>query len=104
MTIESSHKPIRQAGIHAIVVAASVALTLGVLRIFPQLIPSATEADNTQAVEVEPAQAPTLPNNQPRNFVAAAVNRLGKAVVRIDTERTVVTNSQNPFFEDPFFP
>ena len=103
MTIESSHKPIRQAGIHAIVVAASVALTLGVLRIFPQLIPSATEADNTQAVEVEPAQAPTLPNNQPRNFVAAAVNRVGEAVVRIDTERTVVTNSQNPFFEDPFF-
>ncbi len=103
MTIESSHKPIRQAGIHAIVVAASVALTLGVLRIFPQLIPSATEADNTQAVEVEPAQAPTLPNNQPRNFVAAAVNRVGDAVVRIDTERTVATSSQNPFFEDPFF-
>ena len=103
MTIESSHKPIRQAGIHAIVVAASVALTLGVLRIFPQLIPSATEADNTQAVEVEPAQAPTLPNNQPRNFVAAAVNRVGDAVVRIDTERTVATSSQNPFFEEPFF-
>ena len=103
MTIESSHKPLRQAGIHAIVVAASVALTLGLLRIFPQLIPSAQEADDSQAVEVVPSEAPTVPNKQPRNFVAAAVNRVGDAVVRIDTQRTVATSSQNPFFEDPFF-
>ncbi|MDJ0589002.1 MAG: HhoA/HhoB/HtrA family serine endopeptidase [Pleurocapsa sp. MO_226.B13] len=43
------------------------------------------------------------PQNQPRNFVVAAVERVGDAVVRIDTERTVATNLQNPFFDDPFF-
>ncbi|PSN15101.1 serine protease [filamentous cyanobacterium CCP5] len=36
-------------------------------------------------------------------FVAAAVRRVGPAVVRIDTEKTVTRNQQNPFFDDPFF-
>ena len=104
MTIQPTSKPLAQAGIYAIVVAASVALTLGSLRAFPQLLPTAPLAENsTTAVEVIPSQAPTLPNERSRNFVAAAVNRVGDAVVRIDTERTVATNLQNPFFEDPFF-
>lgn len=38
------------------------------------------------------------------NFVSAAVQRVGPAVVRIDTERTVSTGFQtDPFFDDPFF-
>ena len=102
MTIESTYKPLRQTGIYVILVAASVAVTLGSLRAFPQLLPSASVAE-TEAVKTIPSQATTLPNNQPRNFVAAAVNRVGDAVVRIDTERTIATNYQNPFFEDPFF-
>jgi S1-C subfamily serine protease len=36
------------------------------------------------------------------SFVAAAVNRIGLAVVRIDTERTV-TRRGDPLFNDPFF-
>jgi S1-C subfamily serine protease len=36
------------------------------------------------------------------SFVAAAVNRVGAAVVRIDTERTI-TRQVDPFFNDPFF-
>lgn len=36
------------------------------------------------------------------SFVTAAVNRVGSAVVRIDTERTI-TRSVDPFFDDPFF-
>ncbi len=36
------------------------------------------------------------------SFVATAVNRIGLAVVRIDTERTV-TRRSDPFFNDPFF-
>jgi S1-C subfamily serine protease len=36
------------------------------------------------------------------SFVAAAVNRVGAAVVRIDTERTV-TRSPDPMLNDPFF-
>ncbi len=39
---------------------------------------------------------------QSNNFVTAAVNRVGAAVVRIDTERTI-TRRFNPGFEDPFF-
>jgi Do/DeqQ family serine protease len=36
------------------------------------------------------------------SFVSAAVNRVGPAVVRIDTERTVLRNV-DPIFSDPFF-
>ncbi len=36
------------------------------------------------------------------SFVTAAVNRVGTAVVRIDTERTI-TRRMEPFMEDPFF-
>ena len=36
------------------------------------------------------------------SFVTAAVNRIGPAVVRIDTERTI-TRRIDPFFDDPFF-
>ncbi|MGV2828695.1 HhoA/HhoB/HtrA family serine endopeptidase [Myxosarcina sp. GI1(2024)] len=102
MTVQPTSKPLRQAGIYAIVVAASVALTLGSLRVFPQLLPPASVAENSTAIEAFPSQAPPL-SDRPRNFVAAAVELVGDAVVRIDTERTIATNLQNPFFEDPFF-
>ena len=36
------------------------------------------------------------------SFVTAAVNRVGLAVVRIDTER-LITRQINPLFDDPFF-
>lgn len=45
------------------------------------------------------AQAPPSTS---RSFVAAAVNRVGPAVVQIDTERTI-TRQPDPFFNDPFF-
>ena len=44
-----------------------------------------------------------LPAGESNNsFVTAAVDRVGPAVVRIDTERTVSRNL-DPFLEDPFF-
>ncbi|NJO42762.1 MAG: trypsin-like serine protease [Cyanobacteria bacterium CRU_2_1] len=46
------------------------------------------------------AQAP-LPQ-QEGSFVAAAVEKVGRAVVRIDTERTI-TRGPDPFYDDPFF-
>lgn len=105
MTMQTTKQPLRQAAIYTTLVAASVALTLGSLRIFPQLLSPVlmTENRTTVEAEIEPAPAPILPSNQPHNFVAAAVNRVGDAVVRIDTERTVATNRQSPFFDDPFF-
>ncbi len=39
----------------------------------------------------------------PRSFVAAAVERVGPAVVRIDTERTVTRRMPGSMFGDPFF-
>ncbi len=40
---------------------------------------------------------------QPRSFVAMAVEQVGDAVVRIDTETTVVRETPDLFFDDPFF-
>jgi S1-C subfamily serine protease len=46
------------------------------------------------------AQAPTTQGG--RSFVAEAVDRVGPAVVRIDTERTI-TRNPDAFYGDPFF-
>lgn len=50
------------------------------------------------------AAVTTIAQAAPRggSFVAAAVNRVGSAVVRIDTERTI-TRQPDPFLNDPFF-
>jgi S1-C subfamily serine protease len=45
---------------------------------------------------------PPIPAQRGGSFVAAAVNRVGAAVVRIDTERTI-TRNPSPMFNDPFF-
>ncbi len=37
------------------------------------------------------------------NFIAEAVRKVGNTVVRIDTERTVMRRSPDPFFNDPLF-
>ncbi|NBO31041.1 MAG: PDZ domain-containing protein [Cyanobacteria bacterium WB6_1B_304] len=50
----------------------------------------------------EPLKVVQVPLNQSSNFVTTAVNQVGPAVVRIDTERTV-TRSVDPLFDDPFF-
>jgi S1-C subfamily serine protease len=47
-------------------------------------------------------QGSTAPATKGGSFVTAAVNLVGPAVVRIDTERTVTRNS-DPLFDDPFF-
>ncbi|NJK30441.1 MAG: serine protease, partial [Acaryochloris sp. SU_5_25] len=38
----------------------------------------------------------------PHNFISDAVQKVGATVVRIDTERTVVRPTVDPFFDDPF--
>ena len=48
------------------------------------------------------AQVPNGTFSRGESFVTAAVNRVGSAVVRIDTERTV-TRNLDPIFDDPFF-
>ncbi|MGK7891966.1 MAG: HhoA/HhoB/HtrA family serine endopeptidase [Leptolyngbyaceae cyanobacterium] len=46
------------------------------------------------------AQGPVVSS---RTFVADAVNRVGPAVVRLDTERVISRQPSSPFADDPFF-
>lgn len=61
--------------------------------------PSAA-VSNPQKLALRGSQLPATASNN--SFVTAAVDRVGPAVVRIDTERTVSRNL-DPFLEDPFF-
>jgi S1-C subfamily serine protease len=70
-------------------------LTFGTLRVAP------AGAISTSLTGQVLAQAPSAAAST-ESFVAAAVNQVGPAVVRIDTERTI-TRSVDPFFNDPFF-
>lgn len=71
-----------------------VAVCLGIVMIFsPGRLPSAA---------AEPLTAAVPAGTRSTSFVAAAVEKVGPAVVRIDTERTVTRNPA-PFFNDPFF-
>jgi S1-C subfamily serine protease len=86
----------------------ALAIVLGALLSLGLVAPS--QASPSPEV-TETAIAPELPDTAiaqaaPRSstsFVAAAVDRVGPAVVRIDTERTI-TRRVDPFpFNDPFF-
>jgi S1-C subfamily serine protease len=63
-----------------------------------------------QAENMAPSPSPaaqTLPTTDsrkivPHNFISDAVQKVGATVVRIDTERTVVRSTTDPFFDDPF--
>ena len=59
------------------------------------LDPPAAQAQNA------PELAAPVPGQ--RSFVAIAVEQVGAAVVRIDTEKTIVRDSPDLFFDDPFF-
>lgn len=55
-----------------------------------------------QTVAQLPATLPALPGNTNDNFIAAAVEKVGPAVVRIDSSRTVRSRTSS-IFNDPFF-
>jgi S1-C subfamily serine protease len=115
MSLSKDRSPyLPQIATMAVAIALSVGLTLATLRAFPtQLLPA--YAKNSSELPA-PSSSATIDahsqrlnqripatNSQPRNFVTAAVNRVGASVVRIDTEKTVKTNIPTPFFDDPFF-
>jgi S1-C subfamily serine protease len=79
-----------------------VILTVTSLRV----LPSAAEPGPNPVTEslTKVAQKPSAATNviSGHSFVTAAVNRVGSAVVRIDTERTI-TRRNDPMMEDPFF-
>ena len=66
-----------------------------------QVLPSVAAPAPFQASPVA-LQGSNAPATKGGSFVTAAVNLVGPAVVRIDTERTVTRNA-DPLFDDPFF-
>ncbi len=93
-------------------------MPVGATSLYPQLAPqvdiallpdgNSTPIDQPEtAAEALVAQTPPVAQASPvvqgGSFVAAAVNRVGNAVVRIDTERTVTRNVPSPLLDDPFF-
>lgn len=90
----------RQIRNYALVILLSVALTLSSLRVFSKWIIPPSVAQHQPTAQL--VQASRIPDTH-HNFVAAAVDRVGPAVVRVDTERTVATRTRDPFFDDPFF-
>lgn len=91
-----------QLSTHVLAVILGVVLTFSTLRV----LPSQAESLSPNPVSALPATAQQKISRapiEPNSFVTAAVNRVGPAVVRIDTERTLTRRLPEPLFEDPFF-
>jgi S1-C subfamily serine protease len=85
-------RPRRPLATHLLALLLGAIVTFGMVRALPsQAAPIAPE---TTLAQLPPTQFSA------RSFVAEAVNRVGSAVVRIDTERTVSSNFE-PFLDDP---
>ncbi|BAY44103.1 peptidase S1 and S6 chymotrypsin/Hap [Scytonema sp. HK-05] len=97
-------RSIRQLSTHVLAIILGVLLTVGTLRVSPsqaEPAPSSVAAESPQLVAQR--QSPATGAIGSSSFVTAAVNRVGSAVVRIDTERTITRRGSDPFFDDPFF-
>jgi S1-C subfamily serine protease len=76
-------------------------LTLGVYHVLPSLAEPAPTTESKPPTLIAQRQ-PITNAIAGGSFVTAAVNRVGPAVVQIDTERTI-TRRADPFLEDPSF-
>ena len=99
-------RSIRQLTTHLLAILMGVVFTVSTVRVLPsqaEPAPSASTTDSGQLLAQRQSPAAAAIGN--RSFVTAAVKRVGPAVVRIDTERTVVSRQRrlDPFFDDPFF-
>jgi S1-C subfamily serine protease len=95
-------RSLRQFGTHVLAIIMGVVLTVGTLSVSPSVAsPVISDTPAPEIVAQRPSNANAAIGNS--SFVTAAVNRVGSAVVRIDTERTVTRRTADPFFDDPFF-
>lgn len=109
MKISDQKNPARpQIGGYVVAIAVSTGLTLTAIRAFPRIF---LPTDNRETSQNKPQSQLVVNTKVPQiaqvpikadSFVATAVEKVGPAVVRIDTERTVARNTPN-FFNDPFF-
>jgi S1-C subfamily serine protease len=79
-----------------------VTLTFTSLRVLPSAAEPGPSPVTESFIEVAQKPSPAAAVIGSHSFVTAAVNRVGSAVVRIDTERTI-TRRSDPMLEDPFF-
>ncbi|MBE9199635.1 MULTISPECIES: HhoA/HhoB/HtrA family serine endopeptidase [unclassified Nodularia (in: cyanobacteria)] len=94
---------IRQFAAYVLALIIGVTLTVSTWQVLPSQAEPAPDAETaTAALDVIARQSPATAAIGSTSFVTAAVNRVGTAVVRIDTERTI-TRRMDPFMEDPFF-
>ncbi|MBD2440345.1 HhoA/HhoB/HtrA family serine endopeptidase [Nostoc sp. FACHB-110] len=97
-------RSIRQLTTHVFAIFLGVLLTVSTLRVLPSQAEPAPISDKIgdapELIAQKQSSAAVAIGNS--SFVTAAVNRVGPAVVRIDTERTI-TRRVDPFMEDPFF-
>ena len=94
---------IRQLSIHVLAIILGVVLTAGTVQVSPthaEPAPDTLTADSPQLVAQRQSPASAAVSNS--SFVTAAVNRVGSAVVRIDTERTITRRVPEQFLDDPF--
>ncbi|MBD2203989.1 trypsin-like peptidase domain-containing protein [Calothrix sp. FACHB-1219] len=94
---------IRQLSSHVLAIFLGVVLSFSTLRVLPsEAEPAPKLTTENQPELLAQRQSPATAAIGSSSFVTAAVNRVGPAVVRIDTERTI-TRRNDPFLEDPFF-
>jgi S1-C subfamily serine protease len=106
MRFSKRPQSMRQFGTHVLAIILGVVLAVGTWQVLPsQAEPTpnpVVNKDTGQLVAQQQSPANAAIGNS--SFVTSAVNRVGNAVVRIDTERTVVSRRiPDPFFDDPFF-
>ncbi|MBG1265979.1 HhoA/HhoB/HtrA family serine endopeptidase [Nostoc sp. WHI] len=95
-------RSIGQLSTYVLAIALGVLLTVSSLQVLPsqaEPAPSVTTGDTSELITQR--QSPASAAISSSSFVTAAVNRVGTAVVRIDTERTIARRT-DPFLEDPF--
>ncbi|MDJ0745261.1 MAG: HhoA/HhoB/HtrA family serine endopeptidase [Xenococcaceae cyanobacterium MO_167.B27] len=108
-SIEQQLRELRQASIYGLVMVLSVAATIPAIQAFAtQLVPGYSLRDALMQLPTSNfsllSQTPIIEQikHNKHNFVVAAVKRVGAAVVRINTERTITIDFPAPFFDDPF--
>jgi Do/DeqQ family serine protease len=94
MQIFKLPRSIRQVSTHVLAIFLGVLLTVTSL----EVLPSQAEPAPPLVPQKSSPVAAAIGNS---SFVTAAVNRVGPAVVRIDTERTI-TRPTDPLMDDPF--
>jgi Do/DeqQ family serine protease len=103
MRLAKLPRSIRQLSTHLLAIIMGVVLTVNTLQVLPsQAAPAPNSATADTPELIAQRQSPAIAAVGNSSFVTAAVNRVGTAVVRIDTERTI-TRQTDPFMEDPFF-